>query len=195
MALEPHPMLFRQLLNITWGARVAALNLAASDRSDLMSLSAPYDADHGPCLLAASLVPRPGRTTAESKEVRLVRLDDIIGRSFPVSLMKIDVEGHEMEVLAGATQTIEEHHPALVIEVEQRHLPNGRNVSGVIEPLLDAGYECQCIGRGRHLFPWSEFDLESDQLRWLTQSGGVHNEDLPRYANNFVLTWRKATHF
>lgn len=46
--------------------------------------------------------------------VRLIRLDDL---QFPAChLIKIDVEGMEADVLAGARQTIENHRPALFME-------------------------------------------------------------------------------
>jgi hypothetical protein len=31
--------------------------------------------------------------------------------------MKIDVEGHELEVLQGSRQTLKRHHPTLMVEV------------------------------------------------------------------------------
>ena len=49
------------------------------------------------------------------QQIELRRLDDVYtGR---VSFMKIDVEGHELEVLKGAEQTIRKWHPAIMIEI------------------------------------------------------------------------------
>lgn len=45
------------------------------------------------------------------------RLDDIY-TGIP-SIMKIDVEGHELRVLKGATDTIKKHKPALLIEIHE----------------------------------------------------------------------------
>src|SRR6185436_14986864 len=39
-----------------------------------------------------------------------------------VSLIKVDTQGWESHVLAGATQLLSAHHPAWVIEVSPRHL-------------------------------------------------------------------------
>lgn len=50
----------------------------------------------------------------DSKQVQLKRLDDIIDE--PVSFLKIDVEGHEMEVLEGARKIIEQYHPMMCVE-------------------------------------------------------------------------------
>ena len=47
--------------------------------------------------------------------VNCERLDDIYD-GVP-SLMKIDVEGHELNVLKGATETIKKHKPAILIEI------------------------------------------------------------------------------
>ncbi len=53
--------------------------------------------------------------------VSTVRLDDVIRQ--PVGLIKIDVEGHEMAVLRGATRILQKDHPNLVMEIEERHAP------------------------------------------------------------------------
>jgi hypothetical protein len=42
-----------------------------------------------------------------------------IGR---ISFVKVDVEGFEPSVIAGATRTIENHRPSLLLEIEDRHL-------------------------------------------------------------------------
>jgi FkbM family methyltransferase len=49
-----------------------------------------------------------------SETVMAIRLDDAIHE--PVSLLKIDVEGHEAKVLAGAARVITESRPAMVLE-------------------------------------------------------------------------------
>lgn len=48
-------------------------------------------------------------------DVRVARLDDEIGDYAP-SLIKIDVEGAEVDVLLGARETLTQHHPAVVFE-------------------------------------------------------------------------------
>jgi FkbM family methyltransferase len=51
--------------------------------------------------------------------VQLARLDDILdAEGPPVSLIKIDVQGHELEVLRGAEAVISRHRPALILEHE-----------------------------------------------------------------------------
>ena len=51
----------------------------------------------------------------EGMDVSCERLDDIY-TGIP-SIMKIDVEGHELQVLKGATDTIKKHKPVLLIEI------------------------------------------------------------------------------
>lgn len=48
-------------------------------------------------------------------DVNCERLDDIY-TGVP-SFIKIDVEGHELQVLKGATETIKKHKPAIMIEI------------------------------------------------------------------------------
>jgi FkbM family methyltransferase len=55
-------------------------------------------------------------TDAGSTQVRCVTLDYVFSgnRSTP-TIIKIDVEGHELEVLAGAKETIKKHQPVLAV--------------------------------------------------------------------------------
>ena len=78
----------------------------------------------------------PGRSTiehgnaledpdgSERSELTVItrRLDDYDLDA--VGFIKIDVEGHELSVLHGATATIERCRPILLIEVEERHKPD-----------------------------------------------------------------------
>ena len=55
------------------------------------------------------------------KHVQVRRLDEF-GIS-KVDFIKIDVEGHELEVLKGGAATIEASRPILLIEIEDDNLP------------------------------------------------------------------------
>lgn len=62
-------------------------------------------------------------------EVEITTLDQLLSdessnaRSLPISVIKIDVEGHEMEVLQGAHQLLTKFNPALMIEMGHLHPP------------------------------------------------------------------------
>lgn len=96
-----------------------------------------------------------------------------------VSFMKIDVEGHELDVLKGAAATIARCRPNLFVEIEQRHL--SFPITQVFDHLASLGYRGSFIQRGV-LHPLSAFSYERDQQQWLDDVYA------PQYVNNFVFT-------
>ncbi|MGO7903523.1 FkbM family methyltransferase [Rhizobium leguminosarum] len=60
-----------------------------------------------------------------------------------VAFNKIDVEGRELKVLKGAETIMNRDHPSLLIEAEDRHLPNA--VVSVIDYLKPFGYSAYCL--------------------------------------------------
>lgn len=73
-------------------------------------------------------------------EVKTDTLDNFTKEKniFP-NLIKIDVEGHELSVLKGAENYITNHHPTLIIEIEQRHHKN-IDIASVFKSFKDKGY-------------------------------------------------------
>lgn len=74
-----------------------------------------------------------------------------------VSFIKIDVEGHEMEVLRGASRTLETFKPKLLVEIDRsRH--NKDSFAGIISFLRHKGYRCYTIREngllGECAAPW-----------------------------------------
>lgn len=61
---------------------------------------------------------RPVLASGEMLHVRAWSLDDFVADGEPVpDIIKIDVEGAESEVLKGASHILQNHHPALLVEV------------------------------------------------------------------------------
>ena len=57
-----------------------------------------------------------------------------------IGFIKIDVEGHELEVIEGAKNTIVKNMPVLLIEIEKRHTKEP--VENSINHIKKIGYEC-----------------------------------------------------
>lgn len=73
----------------------------------------------------------------ETREVQTRRLDSFdFG---PVGFIKIDVEGHEQEVLDGASSLLTRHRPALLVEIEERHRKGA--VAAVVGYVTALGYD------------------------------------------------------
>lgn len=122
---------------------------------------------------------------AEIVDVPLRRIDDYHFKG--VSFIKIDVEGHEEAVVAGALDTIKGSQPVLLIEIEERHNKGG--LARLDATLGDLGYRTYFFDNGR-LAPLSEFDQERDQhfTPLIDETkGGTRAKGEVRYINNFFF--------
>lgn len=107
-------------------------------------------------------------------EVPTVRLDE--EGLAPVGLIKIDVEGHEADVLAGARALIARDRPRLMIEIEERHRPGAHD--RVRDLLAPAGYDRFLFQQDRLIpYPW-----DRDPLLLQREPPGA-----PGYVNNFFF--------
>lgn len=82
----------------------------------------------------ASLAPGNCPDTNEhvTKPVQTVTLDSLALRG--VTFIKMDVEGHELEVLRGARETLRTNRPVMMIEIRER------NLEAIRELLEELGY-------------------------------------------------------
>lgn len=96
-----------------------------------------------------------------------------------IRAIKIDVEGAELEVIAGATETLARCRPALLIEIEQRH--HSDSIDRVFETMEALGYSGSFLVPGSGFRPTCEFQPEVHQQ--LASCGRRHS----LYINNFLF--------
>ncbi len=113
--------------------------------------------------------------------VETVSLDDYFSNGERISLLKIDVEGAELEVFKGAERILREQAPLLVFECEGRHIEGG-SVKEVFSYLEALGYSGRFIC-GYRARPVSEFDAAIHQ-----RAAGPYFWKKPGYYNNFIFS-------
>jgi FkbM family methyltransferase len=120
IGFEPVPTVFRKAkhnLNLNNFENIALENLGLSNIEETLSFREPDEHNSGGIYLV--------KTKGEDVEsVRVVRLDDYVCKNgiTNISLIKIDVEGFEMNVLNGSIETLKRFMPALFVEVNDGFL-------------------------------------------------------------------------
>ncbi len=117
IAFEPVPQTFRTLtvgIERYHRSNVQAKNEAVSDHEGVVLMAVPqYEKNAGDNLYQASIV--DSSKSPHGFTVKSVTVDSL--QLSRVDFIKIDVEGHELEVLHGSRRTLEQHHPTLLVEV------------------------------------------------------------------------------
>jgi FkbM family methyltransferase len=108
------------LLRRTSASNVSIHEIALSDKAGNAELFIPQD-DHDLIYGLASLEPAVSASNKKvvSIKVPTARLDAIVRQD--VAFVKIDVEGHELNVLNGAIDLLEHSQPVFLVEAEDRH--------------------------------------------------------------------------
>jgi FkbM family methyltransferase len=95
-----------------------------------------------------------------------------------IDLIKIDVEGHEFELLKGAEKTLEKHKPILIIEIEQRH--HNFDISIIIDYIKNFNYEC-------FYFNKSQLELQNLNVHPSKLQDTDNSNHSKSYVQNFVF--------
>jgi FkbM family methyltransferase len=123
----------------------------------------------------------------EQPPVATSRLDDFDLRD--VGFVKIDVEGHELAVLQGATALLKTQRPTLMVEIEQ-HADRQGSLDEIVEFLGDLSYSGTFLQKGRWE-PIGHLDRQgTEQMATrVARHGYVVNQLLyaRRYVHNFVF--------
>jgi len=97
------------------------------------------------------------QSTEHQEVVRLITLDRFVQEhGVPhIDLMKIDVEGAELQVLRGAEEVIHRYLPRIIIEIDQRNIQrSGYNTKDIVQFLHEMKYDLYTIRRSGSLVPF-----------------------------------------
>lgn len=117
IAIEPTKDSFDLLcdnIRLNHTTNVLPYNVACSNKFGLMSFN--YDQMYP---ATNSMVHKKPKTT----NVKCIPLDYF--KKYPIGAIKIDVEGHELEVLKGSTEILKKYHPTIYFEawtIEEAHI-------------------------------------------------------------------------
>jgi FkbM family methyltransferase len=144
IALEPSAREFQRLaFHVTLNdlQNIRCIQVAASDSSGdaRLSIAGEWNAGHN----TLGKFFDPAVVTARVEGVRTQTIDALVAdlRLERVDLVKIDVEGHELKVLAGAVETLTRFRPRILIEVFEDTLHRqGASVEAVLALLEGYGY-------------------------------------------------------
>jgi FkbM family methyltransferase len=179
-AFEPSQAM-ADILRRSSAGNVTVHELALSDRDGDAELRIPRDGAR----LTHSLASLEPAAVAEhdvlAVPVRRARLDSVVDEA--VSFVKIDVEGHELNVLHGATGLIERCRPAFLVEAEERHGRGG--TAALFEFFARRNYQGLFL-RGDRIAGVDAFDPRVDQDRTTLLSDGGRRSGR-HYINNFFF--------
>lgn len=183
VAFEPIPALAKRLRTLF--KNVVVIEVALSDVRTVRNFRIPF-IDGRRCHSRGSLAPIVDTGTYKEIAVHTDLLDNVFAGTGlrRLDLVKIDVEGHEVEVVKGGEQTLRQLQPMVLIEIEQRH-HGSEPIAGIWHFIEGLGYTGCYLNRQTLAF--DPLDTFSVELHQRPQDMGTH-----RYINNFLFIPRAA---
>lgn len=121
----------------------------------------------------------------ERVQVALHRLDDCVAGN--VAFLKLDAEGYELKILAGALEMLGRAQPSILVEAEERHRADAvASLRGLLEPMGYRGF----FRQGAGMAPIAAFDPARHQARDALNAEGTRVLPGRTYVNNFIFAAR-----
>lgn len=178
IAFEPLPKLNARLQKAFSKVLVSAI--ALSDKKAKSAFKIPY-INQQKKLTRATLNTSFIENNEDKKEIIEVYTDTLDHqieylKISKISLIKIDVEGHEWEVIKGAKESLQKHQPILIIEIEQRH--HSFAISQIIDSILSLNYNCYYFNASKlKILPVNNIDTLQN----------IDYFNTINYVNNFIF--------
>lgn len=183
VSFEPDRTYGNRLRALLGGAaQIETVALSSHPGTGIIRVPRVSGGAYGGSLASLSENAVPDENVASSYETELRTLDSY---GFDdVAFIKIDVEGHEEAVLAGAEETLRRCKPVLLIEIEERH--NRGGLDRIAQRLSVLGYSGSFFyQRKRH--DLADFSTEIHQIVDKVTDGHGNRRE---YVNNFVFAAR-----
>lgn len=154
-SFEPNPVIFRYInKNLKkFIKNIDLYNLALSNENKFTNLKIPirnmntnkenYEEYYE--MGRATIHKENNFKNYEEFKIETKKIDEF-NFSNKISFIKIDVEGHELEVIGGAKKTILKNMPILLVEIEKEHTK--KNVIDSIESINQLGYSSFFLNKG-----------------------------------------------
>lgn len=184
-AFEPQPLVADRLdanLRLNGVANVRIERTCLGSSAGTVELFVPRQgiSNVGQSSLYLDRHPKLGQADVVRHSVPMIRLDDFVRAAGPrsVDLIKIDVEGAEMQLLEGAAATLERWKPIVLFEANaETQKLSGSSVGALFVRIERGGYAIKVLdGRGG----WSE----------LLEAGRRRAESDPSYVANLLAIHR-----
>lgn len=180
---EPIPKYYNELLNEFEKKNVSNAALSSSRGESVMRIPYVEGSMYNTRATLKKNVKEEGQTGYKEIKIETETIDSfVVSRGIrSLDAVKIDVEGHELEVIKGGLKTIKKLNPIMIIEIEQRH--HKQNIQKIFRKINNIGYELFYIDiENMKLENVDKFRLDNHQDKNKLKEG-----NFKKYINNFIL--------
>ena len=155
---EPHPIVFKDLndnLKFNKISNAVAMNITITNNFDK---TLPFYAQKGATNFGlSSFSLNHNIQDYDVIQVECSSLDAIVDNNLNVRVIKIDTQGHELNVLLSAKKIISQHRPIILFEFESEYFENNsceENTKQMIKEFFNSlNYELYMISHDDNFFP------------------------------------------